>query len=241
MINGIQSEFLKQKKRLALKLLWMAPVITIGLVLVLMGGRFFMEGAYNWWYTTILPGTLAMIVAFTVSAEKKHNQHGLFSVCQKKEILWTSQIIMHSLLLLFLNLIFFVLVSASGWFLGLALPHKALLLASLTLTLTYMWQIPVIMWVSDKIGSIATIALFLIFNIGFGLIFSPSKLWVVPFAIPSRLMCPIIRVFPNGLPMDASSQLGDPSVIPIGIAITALLFVVFSIMTALGFRNREVK
>ncbi len=85
MINYLKSEFLKQKHRFNLKLLWLSPFIAVALVIILMGGRFFMEGAFNWWYTMILPSTLSMIVSFTVSAEKKYNRHGLFAVSTNKK------------------------------------------------------------------------------------------------------------------------------------------------------------
>ncbi|OYO67787.1 hypothetical protein CG709_17165, partial [Lachnotalea glycerini] len=114
MVNHLKSEFLKQKHRFNLKLLWISPLIAVALVIVLMGGRFFMEGAFNWWYTMILPGTLSMIVSFTVSAEKKHNHHGLFSVSINKKKLWISQLVINTILLLITNLIFFIVLSIVG-------------------------------------------------------------------------------------------------------------------------------
>lgn len=241
MVNYLKSEFLKQKHRFNLKLLWLSPFIAVALVIILMGGRFFMEGAFNWWYTMILPGTLSMIVSFTVSAEKKNNRHGLFAVSINKNRLWLSQLIMNTILLLIINLIFFVVTSAVGITIGVPIPFLNSFLASFVLFLTFAWQIPLFMFISEKMGSFLSILISLFCNMGFGIFFAATRLWYVPFAIPARLMCPIIKVLPNGLPVEAGNHLGDSSVIFIGIMITVALYFIFSLITTLWFNHREVK
>ncbi len=241
MVNYLKAEFLKQKHRFNLKLLWLSPFIAVTLVIILMGGRFFMEGAFNWWYTMILPGTLSMIVSFTVSAEKKHNHHGLFSVSINKKMLWISQLIMNTILLLITNIIFFMVLSAVGTALGISIPFLNSFIASFVLFLTFAWQIPFSMFISEKVGSFFSIILSLICNMGFGIFFAPTRLWYVPFAIPARLMCPIIKVQPNGLPLAPGNRLGDISVIFIGIVITVVLYLLLSVITTLWFHHREVK
>ncbi len=241
MINYLKSEFLKQKHRFTLKLLWLSPLIAIALVLLLMGGRFFMEGAFNWWYTMILPGTLSMIVSFTVSSEKRHNHHGLFTVSIHKKKLWISQLLMNTTLLLITNLLFFIVLSTVGIVIGVPISFLNAFTASVVLFLTFAWQIPLFMFISEKIGSFFSILISLFFNMGFGIFFAATKLWYVPFAISARLMCPIIKVMPNGLPLEAGNHLGDTSVIFIGIIITVALYFIFSLITTLWFHHREVK
>ena len=241
MVNHLKSEFLKQKHRFNLKLLWISPLIAVALVIVLMGGRFFMEGAFNWWYTMILPGTLSMIVSFTVSAEKKHNHHGLFSVSINKKKLWISQLVINTILLLITNLIFFIVLSIVGTTLGLSIPFLSSFIASFVLFLTFAWQIPLFMFISEKIGSFFSIMISLFCNMGFGIFFAATRLWCVPFAIPARLMCPIIKVLPNGIPLEEGNHLGDTTVIFIGIMITVQLYFIFSLITTLWFHHREVK
>ncbi len=241
MVNYLKSEFLKQRHRFNLKLLWLSPFIAVTLVLILMGGRFFMEGAFNWWYTMILPGTLSMIVSFTVSAEKKHNRHGLFAVSTSKIKLWISQLVMNTILLLITNLIFFIVMSTVGTTLGVSIPFLSSFIASFVLFLTLAWQIPLFMFISEKMGSFFSLMISLFCNMGFGIFFAATRLWYVPFAIPARLMCPIIKVLPNGLPLEAGNHLGDSSVIFIGIIITVALYFIFSLITTMWFHHREVK
>lgn len=219
----------------------LSPLIPVALALITMGGSLFLEGAFNWWYTLILPGTFSMIVSFAASAEKKFNHHGLFAICINKRNLWFAQILTNSCFLLILNLMFLFMLLISGMFFGIGIPFIDSLNASLVLFLTLAWQIPILMFLSEKMGYFVTIMISLICNWGFGIFFSPTKLWFVPFAIPARLMCPIIKVMPNGLPLTDGNKLADHKVIMIGIAITIVLFVIFSFITALWFERREVK
>lgn len=241
MVNYLKSEFLKQKHRFNLKLLWLSPMIVVVLVIVLMHGRFFMEGAFNWWYTMLLPGTLSMMVSFTVSAEKKHNRHGLFAISTDKKKLWISQLAMNTIMLLITNLIFFIILLLVGLVLGVEIPIFSSLIGSLVLFVTFAWQIPLFMFISEKLGSFPSIMISLLCNLGFGIFFAATRLWYVPFAIPARLMCPIIQVLPNGLPMETGNRLSDPTVIIVGILITTALYFGLSLMTTLWFNKREVK
>lgn len=241
MFNLLKAEFLKQKHRFGLKLLWLAPLITILLALLLMGGRFLLECSFNWWYTLILPGALSILVSFTVSGEKKHNRHGLFSVLTDKRKLWVSQLITHTILLFCMNLIFFVFIAAACAFFGISMPYFDGFMASLVLSLTLAWQIPLFMFMSEKAGTFCTIFFGLLCNMGFGIFFAATKLWYIPFSIPSRLMCAIIRVQPNGLPVPAGSVFESPSVIFPGLLITLLLYVVLSLVTASWFSQKEVR
>jgi ABC-2 type transport system permease protein len=81
----------------------------------------------------------------------------------------------------------------------------------------------------------------LVCNMGFGIFFAATKLWFVPFAIPARLMCPIIKVLPNGLPLPEGHHLSDNRVIFTGLVITIGLYFIFSLITTLWFNKREVK
>ena len=80
--------------------------------------------------------------------------------------------------------------------------------------------------------------------IGFivGVLAAGESYWVyVPWSWPTRLMCPIIGVHPNGTLLDASDPLRDFSVIPIGIVLAIIAFIIFTILTSIWFSKREVK
>lgn len=241
MINNLKSEFLKHKHRFILKLLWLGPTITIILVLFLMSGTFFLEASFNWWYTMILPGTISIIVSFAISAEKKHNHHGLFSVYVNKKKLWVTQLTVNTFFLFATNIIFFIIVSTTGVVLNIEIPYASSFTATLILSVTFAWQIPLFMLISEQLGSFVAIIISLLCNMGFGIFFAATKLWYIPFSVPARLMCPVIKVLPNGLPVSPESSYSDPSVITSGLFITILLYCCLSILTAIWFDHREVK
>ncbi len=114
-------------------------------------------------------------------------------------------------------------------------------IATSILFLTFAWQIPLFMFISEKIGSFFSIMVSLFCNMGFGIFSATTQFWYVPFAIPARLMCPIIKVLPNGLPLESGNHLDDPSVIFIGLMITVTLYFIFSFITTLWFNHKEVK
>ena len=65
--------------------------------------------------------------------------------------------------------------------------------------------------------------------------------WWIPFAIPARLMCPIVGILPNGLLVETSGkEFANPNVILPGILIEIVLYVILTYVTAQEFKRREV-
>lgn len=240
MINFLQSEWLKQKHSFNKVVLWLAPSLTILLAFLLMGGRYLQAGAYNWWYTMLLPGCFTMFSSFTVAREQKKNRHGLFGVAVDKKKLWLAQIILCTLFLLTTCLVFFVGITLGGLLFGQTISLAASLLASILLFVTFAWQIPLWMFITEKVGAFATVLISILCNFGVAVICAVESFWWIPFSIPARLMCPTIGVLPNGLRVEADSKMVDSSVILPGVLITALLFILVTLASSCWFRKREV-
>jgi len=66
MLSILKAEQLKWKRTFIPALLWLTPLVTWLLSAVLMGGSYFQTGAYNWWYTMLLPGALTICCALVV-------------------------------------------------------------------------------------------------------------------------------------------------------------------------------
>lgn len=240
MLNLLRAELLKQKHRFSLKLVWIAPMFTIFLVVALMSGRYFMTGAYNWWYTMLLPGSFTMFAAFCVAGEKRKNRHGLFGVVEQKKQLWMAQVLFSTGYLFATCLVFFVLVTLGGLLFGTMINVFKSGLANLILFLTFAWQMPLWMMVTEKMGKFVSVFLSLLCNFAIGVIVATGATWWIPFAIPARLMCSVIGVLPNGLPAEIGNPLLDSSVILPGILITVFLYVLVLAFTSIWFEKREV-
>ena len=210
----LQSEHLKQKHTFQKKLIYLAPLVSIAIAFVLMGGYYIQKSAYNWWYTLILPGSFTMICSFIISNDRKRKFNGLFSVIVDKQKIWYSKIIISTMYLGLSCLVFFVVITIMGFIFETAIQVQNSLLASTILFITFSWQIPILL--------------------------ALTPIWWIPFAIPSKLMCYVIRVMPNGLSVEAGAYPFDIKVILIGVLVTITLYIVTSYLTAKWFEKQEV-
>ncbi len=240
MSGYFKAELLKQKHSFNKGLLWLAPLVTILLALVLMGGTHLQDGAYNWWYILLLPGCFTMFSAFTVTNERKKNRHGLLGIAVQKKKLWLAQIKVCTVFLLVTCMFFFVFITIGGIICGQFLTMLESFWASTTLFLTFAWQIPLWMFITEKTGAFVAILLSLLCNFAVPVICTEESYWWIPFAIPARLMCAVIHVLPNGLQVEMGSELADKGVILPGIVITLALFAFMTLLTAAWFEKCEV-
>lgn len=240
MFNMIKAEHLKQKCSFQKVLVWLAPTITLLLVFILMGGGNVQKGGYNWWYIFILPGTLTMLSAFVINNDSKRKFHGLFSVVIDKDKIWYSKIILCTIYLCISCLIFFLEVTIMGYLFKCTISIKDSFLASILLFILFSWQIPLFMYVSMKVSTGFAVIISLICNCGVGIICAVKSSWWIPFAIPSRIMCHVIGVLPNGLPVDDGKYSFNIKIILIGLVITVVLYLLISYVSARWFEKQEV-
>ena len=114
-----------------------------------------------------------------------------------------------------------------------------MLLAALLCWLATLALIPLQLWLATWAGMLASIALAAVGMI-VGVLLAPTRLWIFcPWSWASRLMCPTIGVHPNGIVLSAGDGLLDAGVIPVGILVSLVVFVVLSMLTALWFERRE--
>lgn len=242
-MNYIEAEYLKLKRTFTKKLSWLAPVATILLCVILgIDKSSFQNGTYNWWYTLILPGMLTLISSGIVQKDtKKLRCRGILGLPADPATIWLGKIGAGVKLLFISCAVFFALVTLGGFVTKTTIPVGTSIAASTVIFLTFMWQIPLCMFLTDKIGGFATLLLNYALNVMCGMEAASSSNWWLPHAIPVRLMCPIIKVLPNSLPVPAHDALLSKSVILPGIMISIAAFAVLSVLTALCFSRREAK
>ena len=240
MLNYLKSEQLKQRRTFHTKLLVAGPAVSIFICMFLMARMFLQTASYNWWYITFLPFTFTYICSAMVSREKKHNFHNLFAAVEDKKKLWYAKILMSVIYLAVTSAVFCVLIEGVGLIFGRAISPVYNLLAGLVLMLTFAWQLPLWMLVTLKSNLFLSVFLSIVCNLGFGAFFALSRLWWVPFAIPARMMCPVLNILPNGILMDKSHALNNAGVILPGILITLVMFVILSMVSAKVYEKQEV-
>lgn len=239
MFDAVKSEWLKTKRTFQRNLILIAPLLTVLLGLLIYPQKV-QELAFNWWYMFIIPGSLAIFTASVCCTDKKKNRHGLLAVVPDKKKLMLSKLLVSLGFLFVILTVFFVAVILAET-IGGTISVQAAALASAVLFITFAWQIPLIIFLSELSNITLTVFVTLILNSVSAMFLADNSYWWIPFAIPARLVCPIIKVMPNGCSLPAGSPLGDSSVILPGLLITAALFVACSFVIYRWFGKRDAK
>ncbi len=244
MSNIIKAEHLKFKRTFGKFLPVIAPIVTLLLVLALTGGLedAFPAGAWNWWYATLLPGTLAVMCYLSIAKDRKNRYYNLKSLFVAERKLIFGKMAYPALGLFAANVIVFVGAAIGGAIFGTTISVGGAAIATTVLTISYLWEIPVYLFLSARFGMFADIFFCMVISIG-GVATVADKVswWLCPSSIPVRLMCPILGLLPNGLSIPAGSELWSTSVILPGILLSLAWFAVCALLFVIWFEKMEVK
>ncbi|WMM24145.1 lantibiotic immunity ABC transporter MutE/EpiE family permease subunit [Tissierella sp. MB52-C2] len=238
MIDIIKSEFQKSKRTSINKFIIITPLLALLFSFSWGGGQ---NGAYNWWYTMFLPGMLAIISSQVIIMEKKVGYKGILLYPTDKKDIWLGKIIYISILTIITSLIFMMGIIIIGFVDEPVIPLKANILATIILIITFLFQIPMSLFLTARFNMFVTV----LFNIGmtiFGVVNfgTNSFLKFSPYGIISSLMCPILKILPNGLPVPENSPLLNGNTILRDIFINIVAFLILTILTTIWFKKKEV-
>ncbi|KOR26774.1 lantibiotic immunity ABC transporter MutE/EpiE family permease subunit [Clostridium sp. L74] len=242
MLNYIKAEKLKCKRTFGKKNTYIAPITV--LLLAFLSPLFYQACAFNWWYLLILPGFIALSCYFVhQKEEKKLNYRAVFSLPIDLKKVWIAKNLMISINLFISCMVLSIGIILVGIFITGTknIPFIKAFVASFIIALTSLWQVPLCLFLSKKLGAFGVILV----NVGAGLISSISMVskslwWLCPYTWTTRLMCPILGILPNGLFAKPGDPLLNPNVIPIGIVISILLFLLLMLITTNWFKHQEV-
>lgn len=199
------------------------------------------ESVWNWWYTLLLPGMLAIICHLSVAQEKKTNYYNLMTLSTSKRKLMLGKIIYMGCVILASNVIVFAGASLGGFLLTTGVPLSGAAITVLLLTAVQLWEIPVFLFLSERFGMIAELLICLFLTVG-GVIIAPTGKWyLLVSGIPMRVLCPFLHIMPNGLPAEEGNPLLDMGVVVPGVCISIIWFVFATILFLNWFDKREVK
>jgi len=245
-----KAEALKIKHTFASKLAIMSPIFAM-LISIFFAPMYFQLDCYNWLYAMILPGMLSLGCTLVANKDLKMKNRAVLSLPVDLKKVWISKVLVCSTILAVACIILFLGSSLIEAVLGLnkmgRIPFLNALIGCEVLVVTFLWQIPLCLFLGNKIGMFPTILINIVAYMIFGVLCAPkSVLWLIPYAIPARLMVPIIGVLPNGLPAVQGAPTFTPqvlsnSVILPGILITIALFIILTIVTAKWYEGQEAK
>lgn len=224
------------------KLAWITPLFTLLLCAILMGGHFFQTGAYNWWYTMLLPGALTLTCALAIHRDAKMKYRGILALPVDPRVIWAGKTAACAGWLLAAVLLFLVGITSGGWLLGQTIPLQNSIAGSALIFVTFLWQIPLCLFLASRFGWFAAILLNMFGNIVGVVTFDTGGLWdLMPYTITFRLMCPVLSILPNGLPVPPDSPLRSTGTILTDVLVSLAWFGLLFFLTALRFRKQEAK
>ncbi|WP_288746113.1 lantibiotic immunity ABC transporter MutE/EpiE family permease subunit [uncultured Enterococcus sp.] len=222
----VKAEWLKGRRKGVRTFIWLFPIVCTLLAVVLMGGLNTQMGIFNWWYMLVLPACLALIAIDVVVIDKQVQFLPILLLPFEPRKTMTAKVILGCSYLLVANLIIGGLAMMVGFGFEQQYSVGTILLATLVMTLTMCWQIPLGIYLTVRFQAIASFLLLFGLNVFFSSqSFSGTKFWWIPFSITARLMAPILGLNPNGLALDVTSPLSNRNVLLPGILITVCLFV----------------
>jgi ABC-2 type transport system permease protein len=177
--------------------------------------------------------------------DSKMKYRGVFSMPVEKSSIWLGKVTACGVLIFLACTIFLILMFIWGF-----IPpyNKAgyvtsfqLLIASSLLFITFLWQVPLCLFLSAKFGISFTIILNMLCNIIGGATFANEQIWFFPYAIPYCTMGPVLAILPNGLKPDTGSFFLNSSYILPEVLISIALFVAVTALTTVWFRRQEAK
>ena len=243
MLSIIKAEFLKSKRTMSMFLIPVFPIIVFGMAFVFTMGikNAYSESVWNWWYTLLLPGMLAIISYLSVTREKKTKYYNLMTLSTGRRKLMLGKILFMVLIMLVANVIIFAGSTIGGKLLTTCVPVKGAFAAIIVLTIVQMWEIPLLLFLSERFGMIVELIVCLFITVS-GTVIAPTSKWIYfVSAIPMRVLCPILHIMPNGLRVEDGSPFLDTSVILPGIVISLAWFILGTILYLNWFNKREVR
>ena len=243
MLSIMRAEDLKTRKTMGRVLIWLFPVIVFALAFVLTAGltNAYAESVWNWWYTLLLPGMLAITCYLSMTREKKTRYYNVMTLSTGKRKLMLGKIIYIGCVILVSDSIIFVGASFGGFLLTTCVPLGGALAAVLVLTIAQLWEIPLFLFLSERFGMIVELLVCLFLTVG-GIIIAPTGKWYFfASAIPMRILCPLLHILPNGIRVEAGNPLLDRSCVFPGMGISLIWFIVATILFLNWFDKREGK
>jgi len=159
MVNIIKAEHQKAKRTMRKKFILGFPLLTFVMAFIFTLGmtNAYAESVWNWWYTLLLPGMIALFCYLSVAQEKKIKYYHLMTIPTDRRKLLLGKIIYIGYMILFSNVIVFAGATLGGFLLTTHVPVGGALIAVLFLTVSELWEIPVALFLSERFGMIVNL------------------------------------------------------------------------------------
>ncbi|MGV8980729.1 lantibiotic immunity ABC transporter MutE/EpiE family permease subunit [Clostridium sp.] len=239
MIKYLQAENLKCKRTFMKKLIFLAPMLTM--LFGFMSGSYIQVNSFNWWYMMILPGYISIMAVMTNEREeKKLHYRAVFGLPISLKKVWVSKVLVNGFYMTFSCMVLLGGILLGG-LISNTIPFFCAFSGAALIAVTSLWQIPLCMFLAKKLGILGTVLI----NAGVGAVLNVMAVstpiwWTDPYSWTSRIMYSVAGILPNGMLAEIGDPLRNPAVIPIGIILSLVLFILLLTVTANWFGKQEV-
>lgn len=240
MFHIVKAEALKHQHTFGAWLPVVGPAFTLVLVLPWAGmGSALLAGVWNWWYMLLLPGMLAVFCYLGMKKDKTINYYHLLLVPEEVSRCLLGKLVYAFFGLLSANFLIFAGTRVCGMMFEGSASAAGEFLGFLVLSATYAWEIPLYFLLGARFHMFAVMFMSMAMQAG-SLLAGTAYWWVHPAAIPVRLMCPLLGIQPNGLPVLEGSVLESPDVLWPGIGLSLGWLVLLTGCLLAWFKRRAV-
>lgn len=245
----LKAENLKIRHTAVIKLTVIAPVFVM-LLSHLLADSYFLIDNFNWWYSLMMPLSIAIISGIIIEKDGKMGNRAVISLPVDMRKVWLAKVMTGVEMFAVSSLIIFagsaccLIVSGGKYTNNIELLPA--LEAIVVLIVVTAWQIPFCMLLSEKVNIFIT--LIINFSMNFvGILVATTHYWIFfPHAYSSRLMIPVIKVLPNGMIAESASPTFSEGVLSAnvlvpGIVISVILFAVLTIASIYIYAGKEAK
>lgn len=256
----LQTTLVSALRAEALKFRHAAPVrlaIVMALPFALIGamtgfGKALSFSPWNYWYALLMPVTIALVTACVANADARLKNRSILGAGAPLRTSWWAKVLYCLALSLLSNLVVFAIyLVAAAFGAGGPAPDTlfaaalTMLSATLVVTVTSAWMIPVGLFLTARAGMLAGIFVPLAVQLVGGFawsaipvpqLFPPSATMVIPTAF--------LPVLPSGEPLAADTVLGGAlaasgALTVTGLVVAAVVFAALSVAGAAWFKRSE--
>lgn len=249
-----KAEKMKYRHTFLWKLTVLMPAVSALLSAQLTHNYFAMDG-YNWWYILMMPGFLAVACGQIGGKDHKKQNRTIWALPADMGKIWDAKVLLSAMAsgLSALLLMVFVLIGTAVMEKGLHMTFfnapavSNQILAAILIWITSLWQLPFCLFLVHKTGVLVMVIISVGLSQTAGPLMALEKLFfLVPYGITPRVMCPVLKTLPNGLPAQPGQMTYTPQLMSVpaavlGVAVSLLWFGVIWYFTRKWFQRQVEK
>ena len=236
----LKSEHLKFKRTVSNKLLFISSLITAIFAWVVGGFIGFQYIAFYWWYAFLLPGAIAILCSLSHRKEENAGKYySVFSMPMNLSKFEAAKGIILIEKLLITAVFLAMLISISNIISPATVVYSVLqsIVGSIGIILASVWQIPLCLYLTRKMGLFLPIVLNTILGIFLPIALGNTVVWwLVPYCYAAKLAEPLMGIEMNGT---FAGAYGFSVTILIPIVLSILLIIILSYADAKDFSKRR--